>query len=166
MIKYLIPLLITTSCFAQDEVEANTFKPYLIEDDSLNHTVTITGANTFSKNRQLGETNVDTIFCLVEIVDSLSGVKMGSKSTGLVGYVGIWVNAYGLWVKDATIGDHWDLFTADRKFRLLRSLPVTITRIIELKGTSRKSSYKKVISEEGLSEITVEDSSGLEIEVR
>lgn len=84
-----------------------------------------------SLNKDSSETDIDTIFCDVEIIDMNSGVEVRNKVSGLTYHPAYYVKAYGLWVYSSYLGNHWDIF--DEKFRLLKNVPgITMGKIVEV----------------------------------
>lgn len=109
----------------------DTYKPYLVENNK------ISSSSIMSLNKDSSETDIDTIFCRVEIIDMNSGVEVRSKITGLIYHPAFYIKAYGLWVYDPYMGNHWDLF--DERFRMLKKIPggITVGKIIELYGKKK-----------------------------
>ena len=159
--KLLLPsLLITLSCQAQ-LIDTAT-----IDENKYDQTLPFLVANNGIKGLNLAKAfeRGDTIVYWLLVADTIDrGVTMSIKRLpGLKFNLPFVMRAYGLNRVDSILGSHVELF--DPLWRPLIMDSLLIIRILQDTVLSSVK-YRKVIPETGKSEIIVENSNGIEIEV-
>jgi hypothetical protein len=141
-ILYLILCLVPACGFGQSEPPlpdtVTWYQPYLLDDGR------VIGLNTALKNRDLNETDVDTIFYKIELSypASISPVHVRIEGdTSLQYEVVLAMSAYAIWQRnsDPRIGNHWHLYDALRRpIEFIIAKGATIFKIVQT-GTKKRT---------------------------